>query len=271
MAHKFGNKNFHKKQKPAYDKNNPILEAFSKISEELDQKNDRHERIVKISRDITIESKRIIFLLLTIDSLKNNKEKVLEEAKQRLDKLAETNFKAIANELKGLDQYQFLRAFTFGLQEYIEAYSFYDYIKGNALSHWNDIQKNLIFKDEETEEEVKCMVPPLEHILGLGDLTGEVMRRSINALGSGDIEACDDARKFLQQILTGFLSIGHLQNRDFGQKLFTLKQSVLKVEMVCYNIKVRGGEAIKLGATQGIFSSVLDGDANAKEEDEGFF
>lgn len=66
---KFGNKHFHKKQKPVYDKNNPILEAFSKISEELDEKHDRHERLVKISRDITIESKRIIFLLHTVDPL----------------------------------------------------------------------------------------------------------------------------------------------------------------------------------------------------------
>jgi predicted translin family RNA/ssDNA-binding protein len=29
----------------------------------VDERHDRHERIVKISRDITIESKRIIFVL----------------------------------------------------------------------------------------------------------------------------------------------------------------------------------------------------------------
>lgn len=36
---------------------------FKEYGAELDTKHDRHERIVKISRDITIESKRIIFLL----------------------------------------------------------------------------------------------------------------------------------------------------------------------------------------------------------------
>lgn len=195
---------------------------------------------------------------------------MLEEAKQRLDKLAETNFKAIASELSGMDQYQYLRAFTFGLQEYIEAYTFHDYIKGNSLSSWEDIQKNLTFDDAETQQ-TKCFVPPFEHILGLGDLTGEVMRLCINSLGSGNVDECFNACKFLQTINTGFLSIGHLQSRDFGQKVFTLKQSVLKCEMVCYNIKVRGGEATKLGATgQGLFSSVLEG-RDGKDDDEGFY
>lgn len=184
--------------------------------------------------------------------------------------MVETNFKAIASELKGLDQYQYFRAFTFGLQEFIEAYSFYDYIKGNSLTSCNDIQKLLTFDDEETQQ-VKCLVPPIEHILGLGDLTGEVMRLCINSLGSGNVEGCVNACKFLQTINTGFLSIGHLQNRDFGQKVFTLKQSVLKCEMVCYNLKVRGGEASKLGATgQGMFLNLLEG-RDGKDDDEGFY
>lgn len=34
---------------------------------ELDDKHDRQEKLVKASRDITIESKRIIFLLHNID------------------------------------------------------------------------------------------------------------------------------------------------------------------------------------------------------------
>lgn len=48
------------------DENSPIYQQFKQFSKELDDKNDRHERIVKQSRDITIESKRIIFLLHTV-------------------------------------------------------------------------------------------------------------------------------------------------------------------------------------------------------------
>lgn len=41
-----------------------FLSHFSKVfQQELDTKHDKYERLVKISRDITIESKRTIFLL----------------------------------------------------------------------------------------------------------------------------------------------------------------------------------------------------------------
>lgn len=49
------------------DENSPVIQSFRKFAAELDSKHDRHERLVKHSRDVTIESKRIIFLLHTID------------------------------------------------------------------------------------------------------------------------------------------------------------------------------------------------------------
>lgn len=49
------------------DETNPVIQAFRIYSTELDDKHDRYERIVKLSRDITIESKRIIFLLHNCD------------------------------------------------------------------------------------------------------------------------------------------------------------------------------------------------------------
>ncbi|KAL0178657.1 hypothetical protein M9458_027551, partial [Cirrhinus mrigala] len=40
-----------------------VIAAFKVFQQELDTKHDKYERLVKISRDITIESKRTIFLL----------------------------------------------------------------------------------------------------------------------------------------------------------------------------------------------------------------
>lgn len=51
----------------AIDENCPTILQFKKYAQEMDAKHDKYERIVKISRDVTIESKRIIFLLHTID------------------------------------------------------------------------------------------------------------------------------------------------------------------------------------------------------------
>jgi hypothetical protein len=49
------------------DANSAVIKCFQQYAAELDFKHDKYERIVKLSRDITIESKRIIFLLHTLD------------------------------------------------------------------------------------------------------------------------------------------------------------------------------------------------------------
>lgn len=63
--------NFYTENKPKgaekIDENCPTLKNFKKYQEALKYKQDKYERIVKIGRDITIESKRIIFFLHTID------------------------------------------------------------------------------------------------------------------------------------------------------------------------------------------------------------
>lgn len=125
-----------KKDTKDLDENNPVIAIFKQCSKELDDKQDRYERIVKHGRDITIESKRIIFLLHTTSSklvnIFNNRkilflifsnsnrnsknEQILNEAFTRLLALCDTHFAEIAKELHGFDQYQYARAFSSGLQ-----------------------------------------------------------------------------------------------------------------------------------------------------------
>jgi len=45
------------------DRDSHVSKAFMEYKELLDNKHDKHENLVKISRDVTIESKRIIFQL----------------------------------------------------------------------------------------------------------------------------------------------------------------------------------------------------------------
>lgn len=56
--------------------------------------------------------------------------------------------------------------------------------------------------------------------------------------------------------------------RDLSRKIYTLRQSVLKVENVCYNVKVRGGEAAKWGAITTATDVYTE---KNYDEDEGFF
>ncbi|XP_061402850.1 translin-associated protein X [Musca vetustissima] len=292
QQYKKNNYNNHKKdQRPIIiDENNPVLKAFQSYAIELDAKHDRYERIVKMSRDITIESKRIIFLLHSIDVRKNNKQKVLEEARTRLEKVIACNFKAIAEELHGHDPYQFRGAYSPGLQEFIEAYTFMEYIKyvendsegaggdeGGEMSDWNALQKKMTYpaseeKEVKDEEEITTsskastmfFVDPNEYILGVSDLTGELMRRCINSLCSGETDTTMACCKALQKFFTGYISLNVHRCRELSRKIYTMRQSVLKAENVCYNVKVRGGEAAKWGA-------MFDSKSIADDIDEGFF
>lgn len=60
------------------------------------------------------------------------------------------------------------------------------------------------------------------------------------------------------------MSLSQVRQKDMTNKIYTLRQSVLKVENVCYNVTVRGGEAAKWGSLDNI-------DKPADDVDEGFF
>lgn len=224
-------RNDRKNDAVATDEDNPVVKSFRQYSVELCDKHDRYERIIKLSRDITIESKRLIFLLHTVDDRKPNHEKILDEARTRLAALCTNNFAAIAKELQNLDPYQYARAYSPGLQEFVEAWTYYDYLSRNGINDWNDLQQKLTYDvaeeqssnmepiaiDEPTIEtaepaekkqqgvvkSILCLVQPVEFMLGLADLSGEVMRKCVNSLGSGDIDACFNASNFLQSLYSG--------------------------------------------------------------------
>ena len=55
-------------KKPVINTDDPVQKMFGEISLYLDSRHDKREKLVKLSRDITIESKRIIFCLHRFDS-----------------------------------------------------------------------------------------------------------------------------------------------------------------------------------------------------------
>lgn len=264
------------------DENHPVIKQFQEYANELDTKHDRFERLVKISRDITIESKRIIFLLHTFDK-ESKRSTVLGEAETRLNNLIKVHFKSIAQELDEEDTYLYLRAYRPGFQEFVEALTFYWYLQNKTLYHWTGLEESMVYKidiptsvegDQPPAEQspaeqktIQTLVAPVEYILGIADLTGELMRKCINNLSTGDISSCFETRNFVRAMYTGFLGCNGISGREVGRKLFTLRQSLLKMENVCYMIKVRGSEIPKHMLADVAFSA---GDDMNMEDDEGY-
>lgn len=131
------------------------------------------------------------------------------EAETRLNELVQTSFKAISNELEFQDPYLYLRAYTAGLQEFIEASLFYLYLRNNTITTWSDINKGFAYQADGTDKLVTLLFPEVEFILGIGDFTGELMRKCINSLGAGNTEDCFKICNFVKDIYTGFLGEGN--------------------------------------------------------------
>lgn len=69
------------------------------------------------------------------------------------------------------------------MQEFIEALSFLRYIQDGTLINLEEVQKKLCYS-----EGLEVPIPVYEYLLGIADLTGELMRMCINAVGRGQTE-----------------------------------------------------------------------------------
>ncbi|XP_050036491.1 translin-associated protein X-like [Dermacentor andersoni] len=243
---------------------------FRTFQAELDDRYDRSERLARLGRDVTTESRRIVTLLNRAAS-NDKRDEVLVEAHRRLCELNDSALRDMGADLKGQDYYMYLRSITVGLQEYVRAVSFFHYLKDGRLVTLDEINKALVFEmqAEEPESDMAARseptaspdgspegnthfsleIAPMEYLYGVADMAGELRRISVGALGRGDLEEAGAICRFLRDLYTAFVSCGFVavqgtwRSRDSGHRTWALLQSVLEVEKTCYAVKLHGSEA----------------------------
>ncbi|KAK6527279.1 hypothetical protein TWF281_010467 [Arthrobotrys megalospora] len=303
----------------------PYISTFTEFRNELDDHQDRRERIIKASRDITAASKKIIFTLQRLrpttlpitTGLPNN---ITTEISQYESKIQDL-LTFVLPDLQDLNGSRWQRQISPGLQEYIEAIGFRHYLLTGKIIEWEEAgwyvsglngdeilgrkktddsgngdkdavvdggdggkedvemtdaastQKTelLTTKDgEETKEEKRIFkgiqLSREDYVLGLFDMTGEMMRFAITSVATTPLAqllgttttttdpAGEKGRKkstpqrLLQDLRTlrsafegldmGFSAFG----RDAEKKLQVMQDSVQKVEYAFYGMVVRGSE-----------------------------
>ncbi|OJD15849.1 hypothetical protein AJ78_03946 [Emergomyces pasteurianus Ep9510] len=228
---------------------------FSTFRSELDEHHDRRERVIKASRDITALSKKIIFSLHRVRALNKPLPKnIAKENHERLTQITSL-FASVVPDLAGINAHRYHTQISPGIQEYIEAVTFQHYVETQRLMSLEGVTKSL---------PAGMLVTEADYILGIFDLTGEMMRFAITTMAAGSTinmpvdgangEGSDDQGNGgragilidLQQLRAMFESInvprGHNLNRDFGKKLEVMQSSVEKVERAAYGLLVRGSE-----------------------------
>ncbi|KAI0094568.1 Translin [Irpex rosettiformis] len=222
-----------------------IVVVFETFRNELDEHNDRRERLIKNSRDVTNLSKKVIFLLhriMTEDepTPKPNNDRASRAAAKGREKLKEVQnlFASIRGEVEGDRFWRYQRNVSPGLQEYIEALSFAHYLDTGALISFNQVQQSL-----SDEHGVPYFPLTLEdYLLGLSDLTGELMRYAISAISQrGGRTIAREVCTFVRSCRADFETLTPYY-KELRKKQAVTSQSLQKIEDATYAIAVRTSE-----------------------------
>ncbi|KAK0465276.1 Translin [Desarmillaria tabescens] len=217
---------------------------FDAFRQDLDEHNDRRERLIKASRDITNISKKAIFLLhrvvLEDAPASEGLTPALRAAKRGNENLRQVQ-KIYANmkeELVGDRFWRYQRQVSPGLQEYIEALSFSHFLEYGTLITFDQVQQTLC--DSEGAPYFPLTIS--DYMLGLSDLTGELMRYSISGLTKrgGRLQAMDTLG-FVRNCKADFEGFTPYV-RFLSKKQSVTAQSLQKIEDAVYAIVVRSSE-----------------------------
>nr|KIR86239.1 hypothetical protein I308_03183 [Cryptococcus tetragattii IND107] len=218
-------------------------QTFDAYRAELDDDNALREKLIILSRSITQLSKKLIFHLHRgANTPPDQRERSLKEAEKKEREIAAV-FKNIRQELGDVRGgggwesgfWKWRKSITPGLEEYIEGLSFMWYLQHGSLVSLDDVQKAL--SDENGEPLI--FVTPEDYILGMSDLTGELMRYATNALGTGDHETPLSICDFVRTVKTHFDAVNPDAIRQLSKKQEETQRSLEKIEKVCYALRLR--------------------------------
>nr|GMD27383.1 translin-associated protein X isoform X1 [Ipomoea batatas] len=205
--------------------------------------NEKRERVVKASRDITMNSKKVIFQVHRMS--KDNREEVLEKAEKDLDAVTAQYVSRLVKELQGTDFWKLRRAYSPGVvQEYVEAATLCHFCKAGTLISLDELNANLTPLSDPSIEPLQINI--LDYLLGLADLTGELMRMAIGRISDGEVEFAHKICNFVREIHRELTLVAPLMedSSDMKTKMDTMLQSVMKIENACFSVHVRGSEFV---------------------------
>ncbi|XP_042444802.1 translin-associated protein X-like isoform X1 [Zingiber officinale] len=235
---------FGKKPRTLTTDDSPIRVEFAQHVDYLNHLNDKRERVVKASRDVTMNSKKVIFQVHRMS--KENREETLAKAENDLAAVTNQYMSKLVKELHGTDFWKLRRSYTFAVQEYVEAATLFRFCKSGTLLNLAEINASLLPLTEESIEPLQINV--LDYLLGLADLTGELMRLAIGRISDGEIEYAEKICQFVRDIYRELTLLVPIMDDNFEmkKKMETMLQSLVKIENACFSVHVRGSEYIPL-------------------------
>jgi predicted translin family RNA/ssDNA-binding protein len=183
---------------------------FEEMRKEIEEYDEHREALIKETRDIIKLSKQIIY------SIHRNELKIAEKnidiIKKRINELA----KKVKKDPK-LD----IGSFKAAVQEYVEAVCYYYYVKSKKLP----TRKELNIGSE-------------YYLLGICDLTGELVRNAVNSGIKGETNKAIDIKEFVEQIYDELMQFD-FRNSELRKKVDQVKWDLKKLDDVVFSLKIK--------------------------------
>ncbi len=182
-----------------------LRKMFDNLRKEYDKEDKLRDNLINKSRELIKLSKKIIY------SVHRNEIKKAEEY-----------VKDIKAKKKTLDKFNKQDSYLKNaVQEYVEALLFYNYVKDNIIVGSKDLK-----------------VDYESYLLGMCDLTGELMRFATNQFINENFDKVLDVKKTLDLIYDE-LGLFDFRNSELRRKYDSIKYSVKKIDDLIIEIKKR--------------------------------
>ena len=178
---------------------------FGRMQKELESFDEARERQITTSREVIKLSKLAIYAVHRND---------LVDAKKHLLAM-EKKLPALSRQ--SLDEGIGNVAF----QEYVEAVCYFAFVSGKPLPSAKTLK-----------------VPTDQYLMGLCDLSGELVRRAIQDVITDNAQGAIKVRNFVEQLYGLFLRL-NLRNGELRKKSDSIQWNLKKLDEIVFNVKVK--------------------------------
>ncbi|MFA5142150.1 MAG: haloacid dehalogenase [Candidatus Woesearchaeota archaeon] len=183
---------------------------FKEMKDEMLKFDSHRELLIKKSRDVLKLSKQVIYAVHRVDM-----------------KDAEKLTKVMIAELDELNQYikknpkmYHQGSYKVSVQEYVEAMLFYGFVKENRLMTRKELNVDADY-----------------YLLGLADLSGELVRKAILDATNKNYESPKQIREIVAQIYQWLLEFD-IRDGELRKKFDGIKYDLKKLEDLCFQLSM---------------------------------
>jgi len=183
---------------------------FENMRKELDDLDNQREVLIKKSRDIVKLSKKVIYSVH-----RNEIKQAGDFVKQIKSSVAELDKTA-----KKTPMLYYSGPFKIAIQEFVEAACYYEFVKNKKVPSAKELKADTEY-----------------YLLGLCDLTGELVRKAINSAINNDYDKALFIKKFVNDIYNE-LMLFEFRN-ELRKKFDSIKYDLKKLDDLALGIKLK--------------------------------